>query len=368
MLFIILLLFFVLLTITIVLFFLPKPLIKKVIVKPGPSSPYSVREIENLFRNHSEYGGLLVTTFNVQFINCDTNNVPDLSDIETIIQLYNKPSLISKNAVDLTYFRNDLRREVFGSLISKNDFSQNKSLSFQIGLLLNVKKLFPYIACMYPLDSGSIARYGDTGGYADSITDNDITQDYNNLLQSKKGIGLTQAGCGIYNTKMVDEPDMESIMITNKNEIQPIPTVPQIYSGWSYTEQKAFSRNLWNDWIEYIKKLEKPLKKIGKNFLKLQLNDKNGHRENEVDIFVPSDTTIFSRVWKESVMGVFTNDICTSDVMKKLKGKIYTNPNDCCSYSKNRELVKALVLKINQNNQNSVGGYFIKTINPSESI
>lgn len=112
----------------------------------------------------------------------------------------------------------------------------------------------------------------------------------------------------------------------------------------------------------------KSVQQIGNNFLRLQLRNLNGYRENEVDVFIPSERTVFRNVWKKSIMGVFTNDICINNVLKEIGIKSYSEV-DCCSYRKNRELVQALVQKIHKSTGNkNVGGYFIRTINPAERL
>lgn len=354
-----------------------KQLIKEIIIEPPVNSKYNYNNIENLFNNQKiidniPQGGIIATLFDINFIGCNINNVPDLSDINYIIKNFNSMAMMSKNALDTSYLRNDLPLQVFGPVLPSLDNSYPGS-SWQIGILLDVKKLYNYIGCMYTVDSGSIARYQNTQDFAENITDNEITNNYNILLNTKKGLGLSQAGCGLIDKNILNYSKPSEYFIKNQ---QKIPTVQDIKNGWSLYKQKPFSRNSWNEWINSIKKIQPTIKKIGKDFIKLQYETLtntiygglDGYRENEVDIFIPSDTTKFSQIWKDSIIGIFTNNICLNNITNELN--LNSNDKDCCNIELNKKLVKAIVNKINLNrkNENKIGGYYIETINPTQTI
>lgn len=345
------------------------PFIRQVIVAAPPSSPFSEETLESIFRNRDiqnnvPQGGFLATMFNIEVIGCDPDKVPDLSDVRYIIETINPKVDMTRYSLDLTYLRDDLPRYVFGPTFSFRKTETPVSKSWQIGLLLDATKLFPYIACMYTIDSGSVARVGATSNYAKQINDQDLTTEYPRLLNSKKGLGLNQAGCGLIQHDVRDRDNPASFMITSHQQIPPTPTERDIRRGWAFT-QKPWSRNLWREWLNSIKAVQKPIDRIGSLFFKLQFFGVDGYRENEVDLFVPDDLERFAQIWRDSILGVFTNDLCAVDVWRALKQpKLDPNNKDCCGPALNRRLVRALVDRINRNAPNKIGGYVIKTTNP----
>ena len=108
--------------------------------------------------------------------------------------------------------------------------------------------------------------------------------------------------------------------------------------------------------------------------------DKDGYKETEIDLFIPQKkgtdikikcqpTEKFKKVWKESILGVFTNNICYQDV-KYNNARNFNPPvnNHCCSNKFNNELVKKLVDKFNNDSKHKINGYIIETIKPGVRI
>ena len=141
----------------------------------------------------------------------------DFKDIQKIMNQNTTVNMTSCYALDTSYMRADFPSVLFGPLIS-DDIKQIQDMS--IGLILDINLLKKYSACMALSDSGSVGRYNrkfenENGngnksntyipninvGYIEpsNITDKEITSDYNNLLNSKKGRQLAQAGCGLQN-------------------------------------------------------------------------------------------------------------------------------------------------------------------------
>jgi len=106
----------------------------------------------------------------------------------------------------------------------------------------------------------------------------------------------------------------------------------------------------------------------------------DGYKETEVDLFIPQKkgtnikikcqpTEKFKQVWKESILGVFTNNICYQDIKYNNARNFYPPVNNhCCSNQFNNELVKRLVDKFNSNSNHKINGYVIETIKPGTRI
>lgn len=106
----------------------------------------------------------------------------------------------------------------------------------------------------------------------------------------------------------------------------------------------------------------------------------NGYKESEVILFVPQKpgtnikischpTKKFKKVWRESILGLFTNNICYQNVKyNNATKKFPTINNHCCSDDFNIKLVKKLVDKYNNNSNNIINGYVINTVKPGERI
>ena len=107
------------------------------------------------------------------------------------VQIYYKNSITKKNVADIndwltsilpggtncyniatTYWRKDFPQYVFGPY---------KGDDITIGVLLNVTTIFDYIAGMYPMDSGTVARYNNH--CSKTLVDNPPFQDCCDCLQ-----------------------------------------------------------------------------------------------------------------------------------------------------------------------------------------
>ena len=106
----------------------------------------------------------------------------------------------------------------------------------------------------------------------------------------------------------------------------------------------------------------------------------NGFTENEIDLFVPqkqgtnikiscNPTEKFKQVWKDSILGIFTNNICFQDVKYNNAKDFWPKVNNfCCSSEFNNDLVRKLVDKFNTNSNHKINGYIIETIKPGTRI
>ena len=110
------------------------------------------------------------------------------------------------------------------------------------------------------------------------------------------------------------------------------------------------------------------------------LNGKDGFTETEVDLFVPqkqgtnikiscNPTEKFKKVWKDSILGIFTNNICYQDVKYNNAKDFWPKVNNvCCSSEFNNDLVRKLVDKFNSNSKRKINGYIIETVKPGTRI
>ena len=83
---------------------------------------------------------------------------------------------------------------LFGPVLDK----RGDIINMSIGLIFDINKIKKYIGCMYPADSGSVARY-NTKVSSDYLNSNDLN-DYDKLIRSNKGKALADAGCGLLNS------------------------------------------------------------------------------------------------------------------------------------------------------------------------
>lgn len=106
----------------------------------------------------------------------------------------------------------------------------------------------------------------------------------------------------------------------------------------------------------------------------------DGYKETEVDLFIPQKqgtdikircqpTEKFKKVWKESILGIFTNNICYQDVKYNNAAQYFPEAGGhCCTTDFNKGLVKRLVDKFNNENDKKINGYVIETIKPGVRI
>ena len=185
---------------------------KKYIPSPSPSP---LTKLQNLY-NNTNYdqngipeGGFLISMLNTYTIcpnyktagPCDKicNTMLDIGNIDNLMSIVSESGAGTNClSLDTTYFRKDLSPYAFGPLNSGTKPSQD----FVIGIIIDVKKIWQYIACMYTLDSGSISRYNNdtisTGSFTECDTyDNDC---WFNYLKSNQSKYLGFAGCGKFDS------------------------------------------------------------------------------------------------------------------------------------------------------------------------
>jgi hypothetical protein len=94
---------------------------------------------------------------------CLSKSILDITNITTLLDKLRKSASTSCYAVDTTYFRSDLPNYVFGPFPGGD---------INIGLILDLDKLWNYVACMFSIDSGSVSRYNNCCNNSDDCTPN----------------------------------------------------------------------------------------------------------------------------------------------------------------------------------------------------
>lgn len=302
-------------------------------------------------------------------------------------------------ALDTTYFRSDLPPYAFGP------YPGNPPTDLMIGIIIDHRVLWNYIACMYIIDSGSIARYntwnfqGDNGKW--KYCDNQECWD--KYLKNKDSKYLAFAGCGhIHGAGQQGLTDSASTFFANPptREIR-IPMSSDLTNKyWAISDNNfPYSRYNWREWVENIK-LIYPLTQTPE-FINQQCttNPGDGYRENEVDIIVPQASTPkncskhnyksdciryncdwagtytqgtcydyckadpeFEKIWQNAILGVFTN-ASTNCSSKQAEGCFKCQKKICCcteEYAKN--LVKQLVDNFNKKYNKNIKGYTMNTV------
>lgn len=230
-----------------------------------------------------------------------------------------------------TYWRTDMPQYVFGPY---------KTNDMTIGVLLDITKIFDYIGCLYPMDSGTIARYNsycsgavydddhytkcakcnNTGKGAVCFPDIDtskwVTSDKNkrkdkwqHWLSTRDSSLLGMGGCG----KVPDNytpgglygmPANQWINVTptdSKKQLSDIQNLkPEAISskvgeyikdGKSFTisnDNIPFDKYNWGDWVEATKKLYSNAQIDKSDYVNSQYDSSDGYRENEVDLIIPN--------------------------------------------------------------------------------
>jgi hypothetical protein len=350
-----------------------------------------VDNLKNLY-NNLDYdnngiplGGFLVTMINTNIIckqyttsgPCDKtcNTDLDIGDIDNLVTLIMNNLGTNCLSLNTTYFRSDLPPYAFGPLPKSNLLSQD----LVIGIIIDVRKIWQYIACMYTLDSGSTYRYNkneyDTGSF--QLFERNDKIGWNNYLNSNKSKYLGFAGCGKISVNPKDsglKSNANSFFVNDKDRNLNIPNQKTINHNFGLTDDNLpFSKFQWRDWIEKTKQINKLTN--NETFLELECNDNNGYRENEVDLILPSaypfnnqsPCTIskhFKKIWNDSVIGIFTN--AKTNCSKKTNiadGCFSCNGNCCCNEEYHVDVVKKLVKIFNKNNNKNIHGYKLDTIN-----
>jgi hypothetical protein len=230
-----------------------------------------------------------------------------------------------------TYWRKDFPKYVFGPY---------KGNDMVIGVLLDVTKIFDYIAGLYPMDSGTVARYNNacSGNIIDGsnaftdccncedsnapnqacyptiIESNWITSDKNmkkqkwrKWLSTKDSTVLGMAGIGKindnYNSGLYDFTSADQwIIVTQSDADQQLSIIrnlrPEAIEADSLTRKgteftvtnnnRPFDKYNWATWAEAVKILYNNAEQDRLDYLYSQYLGFDGYRENEVDLIVPN--------------------------------------------------------------------------------
>ena len=408
--------------------------IKQFECKEYISNSYKKQDILKLYHDSSmnkekeiPNGGLLVSMIYDKYVY--TNPLPDLKNLSELLQFNAETSDTSCYTINTTYICNKFPSVLFGPVLDSEQV-----MNFNIGIILDITKIFNYVACMGVIDSGSVGRYnreksekmkkmkkmyhgqeilGDI--IKTNLTDKDITTDYKKILRSKKGVGLAQAGCGLqtnYQFPGASGIYTDELLLGQENKYScPNNVILDKYTkdilqddfftgDWGNT-QKMLNRTAWENFIDYNIKKTDIINKYGGNakvfyhFINKLFNKEkydnyiNIYLENEVDIYVPNNenmdkvcepTEEFTKIYKESIIGIFTNALCVQDVFNaKRNGRKGTRPvnynctidSECEKCSKNSliDKVKELVEQFNKTADKKINGYIMNAnVNPSKDF
>ena len=368
------------------------------IIKPPPISLNQIQERYYDTTYNSDgmpNGGFLITMLSNQTVcpnyegksdKCihdikECGELLDISDINNLLNiLHTNGTATSCYALDTTYFRTDLPNYVFGPY---------PGLDMTIGLILDLPKLWEYIACMFSIDSGSIARYNtcDTNNdCAPTIIPEWIgkgQKGWNDYLKTNPSRDLAMAGCGKINPRGLQESAHNFFINTdsdaqlnNKNIIFNV-TQDYLFNNWVFSMyNRPYSKYQWKYWIEATQYLYS--KTNLKSFTDLQAKNDDGYRENEVDIIIPNKprkdsdkcdiSDKFREIWSECIIGVFSNAKTNCSNTNLVKNS-YFGCNDskcCCSPEFSEKLAKSLVDKFNTKlppGKKPIKAYTIDTLN-----
>ena len=201
-------------------------------------------------------------------------------------------------ALDTTYLRRDMPQYLFGPY-SGGDMT--------VGIIIDPTVIFDYIACMFPIDSGSVIRYNpncvddNIQNYindASEVGKNNAWKDY---IQSSDSVALGSAGCGTTDGNGLTNFDSASgyFMWTNEWANDQLKTIKNLstkdldYNSWAVTDDnKPFDKYQWDKWSEAVKNIYSQVSSDGYNFIYAQMLGNDGYRENEVDIYIPNESGV----------------------------------------------------------------------------
>lgn len=382
---------------------------KKPHTSPSPPDKYllDLYNDETYDNNNIPNGGFLISMLNTHIIchnystngnpNCDVNctTTLDIGDINNLMKIigqgiynsstgkYEGGAATNCLALDSTYFRSDLQPYAFGPL----PYDDNPSHTGQyqdtvIGIIIDVKKIWKYIACMYTLDSGSIARFNKNRDIDSNFKscDNSDKQCWNDYLNNDASKYLGFAGCGLLSSNenlrglknsansFFVNPPSRKFKVPNENDILNNPIF-----AFNNNKNIPFSRYQWKDWINATKQVNKLTRTT--RFIELQCNNGDGYRENEVDIIVPSNTNNFKidspcnvtedfkKIWIDSIIGIFTNAKTNCSKSTTSISCLKCSGLCCCNEDYHINVVKQLVNTFNNNNKKKIHGFKLDTLN-----
>jgi len=321
----------------------------------------------------------------------------DISDINSLQTRVREGASTDCYSLDTTYLRADMPNYVFGPY---------EGADMTIGIILDVQKLWDYIACMFPIDSGSINRYNCTCRDLNRCDDPTCTSQYgsctpdinpeqwigkgaegwNKYLQSDSSKDIAMAGCGKIGFSKacgLTGPASDWILhtdaaaLSHTNDV--ITSNDLLKNDWVFTDNNTpFSKYQWQTWVE----MTKTIYQLADNKEFTELQSKKGHdgyRENEVDIIVPNKhrsptdpcmvTDEFRKVWMDSILGVFTNaNTNCSNIEGIATDPTYgcNSPDCCCGVDIDVQIVQEIVSEFNKKlppGRDPIHGYKLDTVN-----
>jgi len=122
-------------------------------------------------------------------------NVPNLINLNKLLQDTAKENNTTCFALDTTYISFDSPGILFGPLMGSSYTETGQVLNMSIGFILDVNKIKKYIGCMQIADIGSVGRINTVKNNI-YLQTKDL-ENYNELIRSNKGKGLGDCGCGL---------------------------------------------------------------------------------------------------------------------------------------------------------------------------
>ena len=262
----------------------------------------------------SPSGGILVTMFNLNNIcvnynyrgktclksvdECGEDSFFNPGDINQILTMIKKTGGGTNCfALDTTYFRADMPQYVFGPYLG----------DMVIGLIIDTQVIFDYIACMFPIDAGSISRYNPScvednfAAYIQSVKTKNKKDAWLEYIKSQNSRALGSSGCGVNDrgekngliwAKNASDYFLwsEELAEDQYNVIEKLDEkdIDDTYWALSFFN-KPFDKYQWRYWAESVKTIYDKAVKMGIEFIDNQFLGNDGYRENEVDIYVPNN-------------------------------------------------------------------------------
>ncbi len=382
---------------------------------PSPSPPSITSYIKSMYNDMSynddgiPNGGILVSMLDTTILcpnyqwqskKClkdisQCGAMLDISDINSVQTRVRDTFSTNCYSIDTSYLRADMPNYVFGPY---------EGGDMTIGIIIDIHKIWDYIACMFPIDSASISRYNCTCKEQNNCSKSNCTTKYgsctpdikpeqwigkgadgwNKYLQTDSSKDIAMAGCGKIGfapTCGLTGPASDWIVHTDddaRSHINKKVTQQDILTNWVFTDKnKPFSKYQWKSWVAMAKKIYQLADTY--KFTELQNKGFDGYRENEVDIIVPNKnrdptdpcmvTDEFKKVWMDSILGVFTNAKTNcSNVENIATDPTYgcNSPDCCCGVDISVQIVQKIVSDFNKKlppGREPIHGYKLDTIN-----
>lgn len=386
---------------------------------PHPKSDYlELEDLQSMWNGN----GLLNTSFVIPQMcpqyhseNCLDDaqkcEIPDFSDFRVMNDILSGDDTgISCFALDMTLQKKGLAQVAFGpDKISW--FSKPGSNEYVIGVFLDLSIMRPYIACMAPLDSGSIVRYGGRGREEEAfkITPTDMKENYDDLVRkcrSDNECGLYMAGCANSNGNLSRDGYYFATTAYDPPIYKGDDNQSFLPRGWSSPgpgSMSLFGQKSMNEFIETTRKIqiivgaqtdpgargeggpcaearnftgENPVPKDQTcpdfwSYDWVGNDDAIGFRENEIDVFVPQEKgpkrcnphSEFVDDFRRAIVGVYAVPYCAKDVAFTKEGA-----GRCCTSQFSKSLAKAMAHRYNDSafakSKHKIYAYFWKSDAP----